>query len=79
MRPTRVCIGERISNLKLTEYLAIYAAALSTFVFLWNVLQSKAKVKVDLVYGIEGEVTVLNLVYIFLFGTFPLIKFIYQT
>ena len=42
-------------NLKLTEYLAIYAAALSTFVFLWNVLQSKAKVKVDLIYGIEGE------------------------
>jgi hypothetical protein len=35
--------------------LAIYAAALSTFVFLWNVLQSKAKVKVDLIYGIEGE------------------------
>ena len=41
--------------MKLTEYLAIYAAALSTFVFLWNVLQSKAKVKVDLIYGIEGE------------------------
>jgi hypothetical protein len=41
--------------LKLTEYLAIYAAILSTFVFLWNVLQSKAKIKVDLIHGVEGE------------------------
>lgn len=41
--------------LKLTEYFAIYAAVLSTFVFLWNVLQSKAKIKIDLIYGIEGE------------------------
>lgn len=41
--------------MKITEYLAIYAAVLSTLVFLWNVLQSKPKIKVDLIFGIEGQ------------------------
>lgn len=41
--------------LKVTEYLAIYAAVLSTLVFIWNMLQSKPKIRVDLVYGIEED------------------------
>ncbi|MGP9807747.1 hypothetical protein ACT3TQ_07295 [Halomonas sp. AOP12-C2-37] len=42
-------------DLKLTEFLAIYGAVLSSFVFLWNVLKSRRKVAVKLIYGIEGE------------------------
>lgn len=41
-------------GLKVTDYLAIYAAVLSTLVFLWNVLQSRPRVRVDLIHGIEG-------------------------
>lgn len=41
--------------MKTTDYLAIYASVLSTLVFFWNVLQSKPKIKVDLIFGIEGE------------------------
>ena len=40
--------------MKLTDYLAIYAAFLSTAVFLWNICQSRPRVKVDLIFGIEG-------------------------
>ena len=40
--------------MKTTDYLAIYAAILSTFVFLWNVLQSRPRIKVDVIFGIEG-------------------------
>lgn len=39
----------------MTDYLAIYAAVLSTIVFLWNVLQSRPRIKVDLVFGIEDK------------------------
>lgn len=42
-------------KLKTTDYLAIYAAFLSTLVFFWNVFQSKPKIKVDLIYGFEGK------------------------
>lgn len=41
--------------MKTTDYLAIYAACLSTLVFFWNVFQSKPKIKVDLIFGIEGK------------------------
>jgi hypothetical protein len=41
-------------NLKITDYLAIYATVLSTLVFFWNVLQSRPRVRVDLIFGIEG-------------------------
>jgi hypothetical protein len=41
--------------LKTTDYLAIYAALLSSFVFVWNVLQSRPRIKVDLIFGIEGS------------------------
>jgi hypothetical protein len=40
--------------LKITAYLAIYAAILSTLVFAWNILQSQPRIKVDLIFGIEG-------------------------
>lgn len=42
----------------LTKYLAIYAAFLSTAVFLWNVSRARPKFKVKLTHGldtIEGE------------------------
>ncbi|MCA3153410.1 MAG: hypothetical protein ING30_00010 [Burkholderiales bacterium] len=41
--------------MKITDYLAVYAAVLSTLVFLWNVLQSRPRIKVDLIFGIEGS------------------------
>lgn len=41
--------------MKFTDYLAIYAAVLSTVVFLWNIRQSRPRVKVDLISGIEGS------------------------
>lgn len=34
--------------MELTEFLAIYAAGLSTLVFFWNVLSARPKVKVRL-------------------------------
>jgi hypothetical protein len=43
------------TGLKMTDYLAVYAAVLSTLVFLWNVLQSRPRIKVDLISGIEGS------------------------
>lgn len=39
--------------LKTTDYLAIYASILSSVVFLWNVLQSRPRFKVDLLFGID--------------------------
>lgn len=41
--------------MKITDYLAIYAAILSTFVFTWNVVQSRPRIKVDLIFGVEGS------------------------
>lgn len=39
--------------MKATEWLAIYAATLSTIVFGWNVFQSRPRLKVMIVFGIE--------------------------
>lgn len=39
--------------LKITDYLAIYAAILSSVVFLWNVIQSSPRFKVDLLFGVD--------------------------
>ena len=39
--------------MKVTDYLAIYAAILSSVVFLWNILQSRPRFKVDLLFGVE--------------------------
>ena len=36
---------------KVTDYIAIYAAVLSTLVFLWNVLSARPKITVTLVLG----------------------------
>ena len=41
--------------MKLTDYLAIYAAALSTWVFFWNVRRSKPNVKVRLILGTKED------------------------
>ena len=38
-------------NLKITEVLAIYAALLSTVVFVWNIARGIPRYKVDLIYG----------------------------
>jgi len=42
-----------VDVLKITDYLAVYAAILSSVVFIWNVLQSRPRFKVDLLFGIE--------------------------
>lgn len=39
--------------MKVTDYLAIYASVLSTIAFLWNVIQARARIKVDLLPGVE--------------------------
>jgi len=41
--------------LKVTDWLAIYAAVLSTVVFAWNVLRAKPKVKTRLTLGLHPE------------------------
>ena len=52
--------------MKITGYLAIYASILSTLAFAWNVLQSRPKVRVDLILGTKGTGDALKLgVYIF--------------
>jgi hypothetical protein len=52
--------------LKITDWLAIYASILSTLIFGWNLLQSRPKIKVDILFGI-GSYGCENLsgVYIF--------------
>ena len=37
----------------MTEVLAIYAACLSTVVFIWNITQSKPKIKVSIIFSID--------------------------
>jgi len=41
--------------LKPTEYLAIYAAFLSTIIFIWNIRRSIPKFTVDIMFGGHGE------------------------
>lgn len=41
--------------MRFTDYLAIYAAILSTSVFLWNILQSRPRVVVDLLPGLDDS------------------------
>ncbi|KZN30042.1 hypothetical protein N480_03600 [Pseudoalteromonas luteoviolacea S2607] len=41
--------------MKITEILAIYAACLSTLVFVWNIAKATPKFKVDLLHGIEEK------------------------
>ena len=44
--------------MKITELLAMYAACLSTIVFIWNVIRAIPRVKVKIVFGtseVEGE------------------------
>jgi len=46
--------------LRFTDYLAIYAAILSTSVFLWNILQSRPRVAIDLVPGLDDSAAKLR-------------------
>jgi hypothetical protein len=44
--------------LKVTEFLAIYAAFLSTIVFIWNIRRATPRFKVEIIFGtdkIDGE------------------------
>ena len=41
--------------MRFTDYLAIYAAILSTSVFLWNILQSRPRVVIDLLPGLDDS------------------------
>ncbi|MFC6633648.1 hypothetical protein [Microbulbifer taiwanensis] len=41
--------------MKLTEYLAIYAAALSTIVFFWNILSSRPRLRIRILPGTHGD------------------------
>jgi hypothetical protein len=42
--------------LKTTDWLAIYGAVLSTVVFIWNAFQSRPRLKVIVVFGLENGV-----------------------
>lgn len=39
--------------MKTTDYLALYAALLSTSVFLWNLLQARPRMRVDIIFTVE--------------------------
>ena len=41
--------------MRFTDYLAIYTAILSTSVFLWNILQSRPRVVIDLLPGLDDS------------------------
>ncbi len=41
--------------MKATEWLAIYAAMLSTIIFAWNIFQSRPRLKVMIVVGVEDH------------------------
>lgn len=43
----------RGSVLKLTEFLAVYAAALSTAVFFWNVHKARPAFRVKMIFGVD--------------------------
>lgn len=44
---------KEMEGLKITDYLAIYAAILSSSVFIWNILQSKPRLKIDLLFSVN--------------------------
>ena len=41
--------------MSLTSYIAIYAAVLSTSIFLWNIGASKPRLKLQLMYGLDDK------------------------
>lgn len=41
--------------MKITDILAIYAACLSTLVFIWNIAKATPKFKVDILHGVEEK------------------------
>ncbi len=40
---------------KLTDWLAVYAAVLSTSTFAWNLIQSRSRLKVEVMYSVGAE------------------------
>lgn len=46
--------GERL-NIEISKLLSIYAACLSTIVFVWNMQKAIPRYKVDLIAGVTGE------------------------
>jgi hypothetical protein len=58
--------------LKSTEILAIYAACLSTIIFIWNILRTIPRYKVDIVFGVhENDGESKHGVYIFTRNSSP--------
>jgi hypothetical protein len=41
--------------MKLTDYLALYAALLSTFVLFWNIRSSRPKFRVQMAFGVKQD------------------------
>ena len=41
--------------MKITEFLSVYAALLSTIVFVWNIRKAIPRYKVEIVFGIEKD------------------------
>jgi len=41
--------------MKLTEFLGVYGAVVSSLTLLWNVSRTRPSVKVNLIYGVEAE------------------------
>jgi hypothetical protein len=52
-------LGGEVKDL-ITDYLAIYAAVLSSVVFIWNVLQSRPRLIVDLIFSVETVDSVIT-------------------
>ncbi|WP_159068635.1 hypothetical protein [Neisseria wadsworthii] len=40
--------------MKITEWLAIYGAVLSSIIFIWNIIQSRPRIEVEVVFGMGG-------------------------
>jgi hypothetical protein len=58
--------------MRFTDYLAIYASILSTSVFAWNVLQSRPRLKVDVLPGSNGQEAEFQMgIYIFVRNISP--------
>lgn len=51
--PSATNLDISFHTMKFTDYLAIYAAALSSAIFFWNIRQSRPRIKVDLIWGIK--------------------------
>lgn len=46
-------MDDKFLGLKIGDWIAIYAAIISSIVFFWNVIQSRPRLKIDLLFGVE--------------------------